>query len=90
MRPDREINRNDNDGRDADLIKHLGDALQHSLVESIVANQPPIASKDAALIERAIGSVLRQIYAEVAREPLPDRLNALLDELAAKDKKNPR
>ncbi|MEK4034048.1 NepR family anti-sigma factor [Methylocystis sp. IM3] len=44
-----------------------------------------IASEDAALIEREIGNELKSYYGKVVREPLPDRIQVLLKELAARE-----
>lgn len=42
-----------------------------------------LTPEDNALIEREIGNGLRSYYGPVAREPLPDEVVALLEQLEA-------
>ncbi len=44
-----------------------------------------IASEDATLIEREIGNALKSHYGKVVHEPLPDQIQMLLKELAARE-----
>jgi hypothetical protein len=50
-----------------------------------ILTAPDIADEDRLLVQQHVGSALRCMYENTISEPLPDRMMALLEDLAVQE-----